>query len=87
MIGADVWQRLEETFREVFQDPELELRPEWTAADVEAWDSLSHVRLMVAVEQAFRIRFATAEIATLPNVGALAELVQRRLQESGGSRQ
>ena len=49
-----------------------------TADDVDGWDSLSHVQLMVAVERAFNIRFATAELTGLANVGELADVIDRR---------
>jgi acyl carrier protein len=50
-----------------------------TATDVPAWDSLSHITLIVAVEREFGIRFTTAEVAALMNVGDLADLVQKKL--------
>jgi len=66
-------------FREVFDDPAITLRDEMTAADVEAWDSLNHFALIIAVERTFRIRLTLAEIQRLDNVGALIKLIQLKV--------
>ena len=50
-----------------------------SAADVEEWDSLSHIRLMVAVEKAFKLKFKNSEIESLTNVGDLVRLVSAKL--------
>jgi acyl carrier protein len=66
---SDVRERLQDIFRDVFNDPELELRDQMTAADVEGWDSLAHIDLIIAVERKFKIRFATAEISNTKEAG------------------
>ena len=66
-----VMDSLREVFREVFDDDEIELFPEMTADDVEGWDSLSHVNLIVTIETRFRIRFSQKELLTFRNVGDL----------------
>ena len=62
----------------------LELRDEWTADDVEGWDSLRHTELIIAIEKAFGIRFAIAEMARTrnpgSNVGTLLELIQTKVE-------
>lgn len=68
-------QRLAEVFREVFNDDSLELRPESTAEDVAEWDSINHVRLMLAVQEAFAVHFSASEIARLKKVGDLTDLI------------
>ena len=73
-----VWDRLVRIMRDVFDDDELTVQPGTTAADVEGWDSLSHIELMVALEAAFGIRFNTGEIAGLRNVGDLADVIATR---------
>ena len=72
-------ERLQAVFRTVFAQPGLILRPELTAADIKGWDSLKHVELMMCVEQTFGVKFKTAEIATMENVGALITKLQNRL--------
>jgi acyl carrier protein len=79
MNASDVRPQLTSIFRDVFDDPELELRDQMTAADVEEWDSLSHIRLIVSVEQAFNIQFSMAEIEELKNVGEFVSLITRKL--------
>ncbi len=74
----DLMARLNEIFRDVFEDDELEVTRETTAQNVEGWDSLMHVTLIVNVEKSFGIRFGSAEVASLQNVGQLADLVASR---------
>ena len=71
--------RLTDIFRSVFDDPELRLTAAMTAKDVPEWDSLSHITLIVAIEREFRIRFTTAEVAGLMNVGDLADRIRKKL--------
>lgn len=81
---SDVLARLNQVFQDVFDDDELSIRPETTAQDIEGWDSLMHVTLMVNVERAFGIRFTSTEVASLKNVGELVGLIARR--EGSGAR-
>lgn len=80
MDQASLYQQLTAIFRDVLDDDALDLKPELTAKDVDGWDSLTHLRLLLSVEKAFRVRFTTAEIGKLENVGDLATLIQSRLQ-------
>jgi len=70
---------LTEVFRQVFDDPEIVLSPEMTADDVEGWDSLSHINLIVAVESRFNIRFKQKEVLSFKNVGDLSQCVESKL--------
>ena len=72
--------QLTEVFEDVF-DEAVELRESTTASEVEGWDSLTHVRLMVSVEKRFRVRFSTGEISNLANLGELISLVQSKLSD------
>lgn len=74
-----IQQRLTAIFQSVFDEPDLRLTRAMTAHDVPAWDSLSHITLIVAVEREFRIRFTTAEVASLMNVGDLADQILKKL--------
>jgi acyl carrier protein len=82
----DARQRVQTVFRDVFNDPSLVLRDEMTAKDVEGWDSLAHINLIIALERSLRIKFATAEIARLKepgqNVGILIQLIKSKLGEA-----
>ena len=66
---------LAQVFRQVFDDEELEVSPTTTAADIEGWDSLMHVRLVLSVEKAFQMRFSSSEVAVLKRVGDLVGLI------------
>ena len=80
MDQASLYQQLTAIFRDVLDDDSLNLKPELTAKDVDGWDSLTHLRLLLSVEKTFRVRFTTAEIGKLENVGDLATLIQSRIQ-------
>jgi acyl carrier protein len=68
--------KLNEIFQDVLEDDELKLTLETTAKDVDNWDSLNHVRLMLTVEKSFGVRFSAAEIGRLKNIGGLIKLLQ-----------
>jgi len=73
-----IYARLTEILRDVFDDETLVAVPELTANDVKEWDSVNHITLVVAVEQAFGIKFKTAELETMKNVGHLVELIEKK---------
>lgn len=65
-------------FRDVLDDDELVLKRELTAKDVDGWDSLTHIRLLVTIERMFKIKFTLPEVRELKNIGELADLIQAR---------
>ena len=79
MQQRDVIERLTPIFRDVFGKPSLTITRETSARDIENWDSLNHVTLVMEVERAFGVRFALGELQDLKNVGALAALIERKL--------
>jgi acyl carrier protein len=83
MQPAEIDTRLTEIFRDIFDDDNLTLRPEMTAADVKDWDSFNHINLIVATEATFGIKFQTAEIESLRNVGHFEELIAKKLAAQG----
>ena len=70
--------RLTNVFRDVFDDDALEVHSAMSAEDVDGWDSLMHVRLMLSVERTFAVRFTASEIGKLKTVGDLIELIARK---------
>jgi acyl carrier protein len=70
--------RVRDIFREVFDDPILEISPEMTSLDVAGWDSFNHIKLVVALESAFNISFTTLEITQITNVGYLIKVLQEK---------
>jgi len=76
--------QVQEVFRDVFEDDALSIARETTARDVEDWDSLMHVSLVVAIEHKFGVRFASGDVARLDNVGQLVDLVDDHVARKGG---
>ncbi len=80
MESDQIYRKLTEIFREVFDDDSIVLKPETTAADIEDWDSVAHIGLIVAVEERLKIKFKSSELESLHNVGQLASLVEQKLE-------
>jgi acyl carrier protein len=74
----DTLSRLNQLFREVFDDDGLTVTRETRAGDIEDWDSHAHVTLLLSVEKAFGVKFTTREIAQLQDVGQLLDLLEQR---------
>jgi len=73
-----VRQRLNQVFRDVFDDDRIEIFDAMTAADLDDWDSLSHITLVLAVEREFGLRLNAAEVGRLNNVGEMVRLLASR---------
>ena len=76
MDEAQIYSRLAEIFEDVFDEDTIEITPEMSAKDVDGWDSLTHIRLILTIEKAFKIKFSTSEIGRLENVGDLVSLIK-----------
>ena len=74
----EIYARLTDILRDVFDDDAVIATPTLTAAEVPEWDSLAHVRLILAVQKAFGVKFSAAQVSTLKNVGDLADLIHSR---------
>jgi acyl carrier protein len=74
----EIYNGIQEVFDEVFMQKVL-VKPELTAKDVDEWDSLQHVSLILSIEQKFKIRFRVGEVEGTKNVGDLAGLIEKRL--------
>lgn len=83
MPEDEIYQRITPIFRDIFDDDDIELRSEMTASDVDEWDSLSHIRLIVGIERALGVQFTTTEINNLENVGQFVSLIGQKLQGGG----
>ncbi|MBD3736479.1 MAG: acyl carrier protein [Pseudomonas balearica] len=79
MNEKDILNALTEVFRDVFDDDNIVLTPDTTANDIDGWDSQTHVLLIVAAEQRFGVKFRTAELESLKDVGHFAELIRAKL--------
>ena len=79
LMTEDLLARLQPIFRDVFDDDGLQVEGSTTAANVDGWDSFSHIRLVLAVEQAFGVKFSAREINKLKNVSEFCDLIQSKL--------
>jgi acyl carrier protein len=66
---------LTEIFREVFENDSIVVHREMTARDIEGWDSLAHLRLVLAIERRFKVRLPSTKVAGLKNVGDMMDLI------------
>ncbi|MGJ7520719.1 acyl carrier protein [Variovorax sp. LT1P1] len=78
MNEAQILEALTQVFRDVFDDDDIVLTSATTAQDIEGWDSQAHVNLIVAAEMRFGIRFRTAELESLHDVGQFARLIESK---------
>ena len=70
-----VMEDLEVIFRDVFDDEDILIDVHMTASDIDEWDSLAQIRLILQIEKRFSIHFDASEIEKLENVGQMAELI------------
>jgi acyl carrier protein len=81
---------LQDVFRQVFGDDTIVLQESTTADDIDGWDSMMHINLIIAIEKRFRVKFAAAEIAALKaegqDIGALVRLLDRKTTGAGAGR-
>jgi acyl carrier protein len=73
-------ERVQQIFRDVFDNPELKISKESHSGTVENWDSLAHITLVSTIEQEFRIHFALGELQELKNVGEMIDLIEKKIQ-------
>ncbi|MFW5669378.1 MAG: acyl carrier protein [Acetivibrio ethanolgignens] len=78
MTQEKIYELLNEVFRDVFDDEDIEVTAEMTADDIEDWDSLEHINLVVAVEQCFKMKFTMGEVTSMKNVGEMVEIIKER---------
>ena len=77
MTREAIFEELTEIFKDIFDDEEIELTDETTADDIEDWDSLEQINLLVAIEKKFSVKFQLSDVNGLANVGDMVSLVQR----------
>lgn len=79
MEKNEVLKQVENVFRLVFDDEQLEITMDTIADDVEEWDSLSHIQLVVSLEKQFKVKFTSREIIGLQNVGEMVDIIVSKL--------
>ena len=81
MSRTEIMERVTEIFREVFDDETLIITDETNSDDIEDWDSLEHIALIVSMEKEFQMKFDIKEVNKLENVGEMIDLIKRKLEE------
>lgn len=74
----EIYERLNEVFRDIFDDDTIEVNDSTTADDIEDWDSLNHITLIDAVESEFGVRFTMGEVSGMKDVGEMAAIIKER---------
>ncbi len=79
MSREEVFERLNKVFRDIFDDKSIMVNEETTSNDIEDWDSLEHINLIVAIEQEFGMKFNMHEVTTMKNVGEMVDIIISRI--------
>ncbi len=79
MRKEEVFEKLNEVFRDVFDDEDITVTEATTADDIEDWDSLEHINLLAAVEQEFGMKFNMGQVVSMKNVGEMAEIIMSKI--------
>ena len=75
MEKEDLFENIQEIFRDIFDDEFLTIENSTNSDDIEDWDSLNHINLVVAIENEFSIKFGFDELSDLKDVGAMVDLI------------
>ena len=81
-ISESILSELQEIFRDCFDDEKLILKSTTSAVDIEDWDSLMQITLLITIEKHFKLRFNSEEIQKLNNIGEMVSLIDRHLNEN-----
>ena len=79
MERAEIFEKLNEVFRDVFDDESITVGEDTTAKDVEGWDSLRHITLLAAIEDEFDIEFSMGQTVSMKNVGEMVDIIMSRI--------
>jgi len=77
MDRSEILKQVQDIFRDILDDEEIVLEDSTTANDVEGWDSLTHIQLIVAIEKQFKIKFTSKEILSWRNIGEMLDSIAR----------
>lgn len=81
MTREEAYEKLNEVFRDVFDDESITVNDATTADDIEDWDSLEHINLIVAVEEMFSIKFNMGEVNSFANVGEMMDSILKKVSQ------
>jgi acyl carrier protein len=80
MTRKEVFNGVQDIFRDIFDEDDMVIEDKTNSDDVEEWDSLNHINLVSAIEKEFKIKFALVELMTLKDVGAMVDLMMEKLK-------
>lgn len=80
MTKEEIYEALDEVFQDEFDDESIHVEASTTADDIEDWDSLAHIDLVMAVEERFGVKFTMGEVNGMKNVGEMVDIIQERMQ-------
>ena len=80
MSREEIFDQVQEIFRDVFDDEELTISDATNSDEIEDWDSLEHISLIVSMEKAFSMKFDIKEVNKLENVGEMIDLIKRKME-------
>lgn len=80
MTREEVFVRLDRIFQEEFEDESIHVLDTTVASDIEDWDSLEHINLIVAIEEEFDMKFTMGEVTGMKNVGEMVDIILERVQ-------
>lgn len=81
MTREEVFETLNEVFRDVFDDETITVNDNTTSEDIEDWDSLEHINLIAAVEQEFGMKFSMGQVVAMKNVGEMVDIILSQITE------
>lgn len=79
MEREELFQKIKEIFRDIFDDENLEIFESTNSSTIDDWDSLNHINLVVAIESEIKIKFNFEELSTLKDVGAMMDLILKKI--------
>ena len=80
MSREEIFEKVQEIFRDVFDDEELVISDQTNSDEIEDWDSLEHISLIVSMEKEFSMKFDIKEVNKLENVGEMIDLIKRKME-------
>lgn len=79
MSRAEIFEKLNLVFQDVFDDESITVSEQTTANDIEDWDSLEHINLIVSVEEAFDMKFSMGQVVSMKDVGAMVDIIEQTI--------
>ena len=80
MSREEIYEKLNDVYRDVFDDDSITVNDATTSADIDGWDSLEHINLISAVEQEFGIHFGMGQIVSMKNVGEMVDIIASKVK-------